>query len=557
MTDPTPAGDAARPVILAVDDDPAVLSAVRGDLRRHYGRHYRVVTAAGGAEAVATLRTLKLQSAPVAVVISDQRMPEVAGHEVLAAARELFDDVRTVLLTAYADTEVAIGAINDLHLDYYILKPWDPPEERLYPVVDDLLGDWHAHHRSGAALTRVVGTRWSTRTHEIRDFLQRNQIPMAWLDVDVSAEGRTLWEAAGSGALPLVLTPDGTGLADPDVAELAAALGHKTHTDTETFDLVIVGAGPAGLASAVYGASEGLRTVCVERLVPGGQAGQSSRIENYLGFPGGIAGADLARRAVTQARRFEVEVLAPTTVSGLDLAGPYPRVELSDGSAISCGALILACGVSYRSLDVPGSAEFEGRGVFYGAALSERDTVAGEDIVVVGGANSAGQAAVFFSDHAKSVTILCRAAELGAKMSDYLVRQIAARPNITVRCGTTVQAVSGDGHLEHVTVAGAEDASTEQLAASSMFVFIGASPHTDWMPPQIVRDARGFIRTGPALGGQRHPTADGDRDPYLYETSVPRVFAVGDVRAQSIKRVASAVGEGSVAVQFVHQVLRG
>ncbi|MPV49239.1 response regulator [Pseudactinotalea sp. HY160] len=546
-----------RPVILAADDDPAVLSAVRGDLRGRYGRHYRVLTAGGGAEAIDTLDALKLRGDAVAVVVSDQRMPEVSGTAVLGAARRLFPEVRTVLLTAYADTDVAIGAINDLHLDYYILKPWDPPEERLFPIVDDLLEDWHAHHRPGHVVTRVVGSRWSARTHEIRDFLQRNQIPMQWLDVDSSEEARVLSGAAGPDGLPLVITPDGAALHSPGLADLAAALGQKTRADAESFDLAIVGAGPAGLAAAVYGASEGLRTVCLEQLVPGGQAGQSSRIENYLGFPSGISGGDLARRAVTQARRFHVDLLAPTAAAGLDLTGPYPRIELVDGSAINCGAVILACGVSYRSLDVPGSTEFEGRGVFYGAAVSERDTVTGEHIVVVGGANSAGQAAVFFSDYARSVTILCRAGGLGAKMSSYLVEQIAARENIVVRCGASVRAVGGTDRVESVTIADAATGDTRELATSALFVFIGASPHTDWLPPQIARDGRGFILTGPGLGARRHHTLDGDRDPFLYETSAPGVFAVGDVRASSVKRVASAVGEGSVAVQFVHQVLRG
>jgi len=552
MTDPSP----RRPVILAVDDDPAVLAAVRADLRGRYGRDYRVVTAAGGAEAIAALEQLKVRGDVAAVVISDQRMPDVGGTEVLRAAVTLFDGIRTVLLTAYADTEVAIGAINDLHLDYYILKPWDPPEERLFPIVDDLLTDWHAGHQPEELVTRVVGSRWSAATHRVRDYLQRNQIPMRWLDVDVSEEARVLRDAAGEVDLPLVITPDGTRLAAPEISELAAALGHRTQSDGQAVDLAIIGAGPAGLAAAVYGASEGLRTVVIEQLVPGGQAGQSSRIENYLGFPNGIAGADLARRAVTQARRFEVEVLAPATVSALDLSGPYPRLALSDGQSVTAGALILACGVSYRNLDVPGSEQLEGRGIFYGAALSERDTVTGEDIIVIGGANSAGQAAVFFSEHARTVTILCRAAELGAKMSHYLVDQIAARENIVVQCGTVVTGVHGDDRLERVEVRAA-DGTTRALEASSLFVFIGAMPRTDWLPVQIARDERGFVTTGPALGDRRYRTSEGERDPFLYETSVPGVFAVGDVRAQSVKRVASAVGEGSVAVQFVHQVLRG
>jgi thioredoxin reductase (NADPH) len=545
-----------RPVIVAVDDDPAVLAAVRGDLRSRYGKHYRIVVASGGAQAIDALRELKLRDEPVALVVSDQRMPEVSGSDVLRAARELFVDVRTVLLTAYADTDVAIGAINDLRLDYYILKPWDPPEERLYPIVDDLLGDWHATHRDADTVTRVVGTRWSAASHRVRDFLQRNQIPMQWLDIETSPEARRLLAAAGDVALPLVLTADGQRLADPDVGALAAALGHKTRSDVTVFDLAIVGAGPAGLAAAVYGASEGLSTVCIEQSVPGGQAGQSSRIENSLGFPSGIAGADLARRAVTQARRFNVEVLAPATVSDLDVTGPYPRLELADGSEITCGALILACGVTYTSLAVPGARELEGRGVFYGAALSERDTVTGEEIVVVGGANSAGQAAVFFADHASRVTILCRARSLGDKMSSYLVDQISARPNIDVRCRSEVRQVCGDGRVERVIVEDTGTGESDALHASALFIFIGASPHTPWLPPQIATDDHGFVLTGPSLGERRFATSAGERDPFLYETSVPGVFAVGDVRSHSVKRVASAVGEGSVAVQFVHQYLR-
>ncbi|MGB3411035.1 MAG: FAD-dependent oxidoreductase [Microthrixaceae bacterium] len=547
--------DTDRPIIVAVDDDPAVLGAVRGDLRRKYGQHYRIMVASGGAEAIDVLKELKLRNSPLALVVSDQRMPEVSGFEVLRAARELFADVRTVLLTAYADTEVAIGAINDLHLDYYILKPWDPPEDRLYPVLDDLLADWHAAHLTVDNVTRVVGTRWSAACHDVRDYLQRNQIPMQWLDIDLNDEGRRLHAAAEGAALPIVLTPDGQRLIDPDLATLAAALGHRTHSETTVFDLAIVGAGPAGLAAAVYGASEGLSTVCIEQSAPGGQAGQSSRIENYLGFPNGIAGADLARRAVTQARRFEVEVLAPARVTNLDVNGPYPRLTLGDGSEITCGALILACGVTYNAMDVPGARDLEGRGIYYGAGLSERDTVVGEEIVIVGGANSAGQAAVYFSRHAAKVTVLCRSASLDTKMSSYLVDQISARPNIEVRCQSRVQEVVGTERIESITIAHCETGETSEVKAAAMFIFIGASPHTPWLPPQISKDKQGFVLTGPALGDRRFPSSDGDRDPYLYETSVPGVFAVGDVRSRSVKRVASAVGEGSVAVQFVHQFL--
>lgn len=547
-----------RPVILAVDDDAAVLSAVRGDLRRRYGKHYRIIAALGGQEAIDVMKELKLRGTPLTLVVSDQRMPEVTGSDVLRTAHQIFEGVRTVLLTAYADTEVAIGAINELHLDYYVLKPWDPPEEQLFPIVDELLEDWHATNFISTDVTRIVGTRWSAAGHEVRDFMQRNQIPMQWLDVDLSDEGRRIHAAADGAELPIVLTPDGQRLINPDLTTLAAALGHKVSSPVDAFDLAIIGAGPAGLAAAVYGASEGLSTVCIERSAPGGQAGQSSRIENYLGFPTGIAGADLARRAVTQARRFEVEVLAPSTVTGLDLGGPYPLLHLGDGSQITARALILACGVTYNSIDVPGVKMLEGSGIYYGAGLSERDTVTGEEIVVVGGANSAGQAAVFFSEYASKVTILCRAADLGAKMSSYLVDQIAARPNIEVRCGTTVQRVDGTDRIRSVTVDSGDDTTgPTELEVAAMFIFIGASPHTPWLPPRVARDERGFILTGPALGDRRFPTSDGERDPYLYETSVPGVFAVGDVRSRSIKRVASAVGEGSVAVQFVHQYLAG
>jgi thioredoxin reductase (NADPH) len=546
-----------RPVILAVDDEPPVLGAVRADLRSRYGRDYRVMSAPGGAEAIEVLKELKLRGDEVPLVVSDQRMPDVVGTEVLGAAKELFAGVRTVLLTAYADTDVAITAINDLRLDYYVLKPWDPPEERLYPILDELLEDWHASHLEVERTTRVIGSRWSAEAHAGRDFLQRNQVPMRWLDVELSEEGRRLLGAAGDGELPIVLTEDDTRLVKPSLAELAAALGLKTRSESTAFDLAIVGGGPAGLAAAVYGASEGLATVCIEQSAPGGQAGQSSRIENYLGFPAGITGADLARRAVTQARRFHVEMLSPATVAELDLTGPYPRLELADGSEITCGALILACGVTYRRLDVPGAAELEGRGVYYGAGLSERDTVSGEEIVIVGGANSAGQAAVFFSEHAAKVTILCRGTALGARMSSYLVEQIEARPNIEVRTFSRIRELMGDEHLESVVVEDTESGSADKLAASAMFVFIGASPGTEWLPPRIATDDDGFLLTGPALGDRRFPTADGERDPFLYETSVPGVFAVGDVRARSVKRVASAVGEGSVAVQFVHQFLNG
>jgi thioredoxin reductase (NADPH) len=548
---------AKRPVILAVDDDKAVLAAVKQDLRSRYGRGYRIVVADGGEQALETIQQLKLRDASLALVVSDQRMPVVEGTEVLASAKKMFDNVKTVLLTAYADTDVAIGAINDVRLDYYILKPWDPPEEKLYPVLDDLLDDWRANNLPSHEGVKVVGTRWSATGHEVREFLQRNQVPMQWLDAESNEEAQRLLAAAGSVKLPLVLTPDGKRLEAPDIETLAKALGHKTRSDSTFFDLAIIGAGPGGLAAAVYGASEGLSTVCVERDAPGGQAGQSSRIENYLGFPTGISGGDLARRAVTQVKRFEVELLAPATVDHIDASGPNPSLQLGDQSQITCGAVILACGVAYNSLDVPGARELEGRGVFYGAAMSEKDAVKGEDVIVVGGANSAGQAAMYFSRYAKSVTILCRSSSLEKSMSAYLIDQIAATDNTHVRTNTVVDHVQGDDRLHVVSVHNSQTDKDEDLDIAAMFIFIGASPNTSWLPPEIAKDERGFVLTGSALGARSFPNSrGGERDPFLFETSVPGIFAVGDVRARSVKRVASAVGEGSVAVQFVHEFLR-
>jgi thioredoxin reductase (NADPH) len=520
-----------RPVILAVDDDPGVLGAVRGDLRRHYGRTYRVLTASGGAEAIETLRQLKLRGDRVAVVVSDQRMPDVTGDEVLAAARDLFEGVRTVLLTAYADTEVAIGAINDLHLDYYILKPWDPPEERLFPVLDDLLEDWHAMHQPTDAVTRVVGSRWSTQTHAIRDFLQRNQIPMQWLDVEVSEEGRRLAVAAGDVTLPLVLTPDGQHLAAPDVATLAAALGHQTHAVAESFDLAIVGAGPAGLAAAVYGASEGLRTVMVEQEATGGQAGTSSRIENYLGFPAGLSGSDLARRGTDQARRLGAELLTVQEAVGLEVDGAGRFVKLSGGGQLSANCVLVASGVSYNQLRAPGFAELTGAGVYYGAALAEARACADQHVVVIGGANSAGQAAVYFSRYAAKVTMLVRADSLAKSMSHYLIDQLAALPNVEVRARSEALAAEGEGdHLKRLRIRNPDGGETVE-DVDACFVFIGAAPRTDWLDGVVQRDERGFILAGPDVAG---PGWTLPRDPYPLETSVPGVFVAGDVRASSI-----------------------
>ncbi len=555
MTDAPPG--ASAPVLLAVDDDPRVLRAVAGDLRSRYHPRYRVVRADSAESALGALRELKLRGTAVALVLSDQRMPGMGGVELLGAARELYPEVKAVLLTAYADTDVAIQAINSVRLDYYILKPWDPPEEQLYPVLDDLLEDWHAGWSPPFAGVRLVGHRWSAASHQLREFLSRNQVPFQWIDVETHADGERLAEAADGSRLqlPVVVLPDGERLSAPTTVEVATGIGLHARSETRSWDLLIVGAGPAGLAAAVYGASEGLTTGLVEREAPGGQAGQSSRIENYLGFPSGLSGADLARRGLDQARRFGTEVLSPVEVVGLEVCEPYRVLHLANGDSLTCTALIVATGVRYRRLDAPGAEPLTGVGLYYGASRSEAPACESEDVVIVGGANSAGQAAMAFSRFARQVTILCRADSLSRAMSSYLIDQIEATPNIVVRNRAAVAEVHGDGRLERVTVRDLDTGRTEDLLTSSMFVFIGAEPFTDWLHGVVQRDERGFLLTGADLNGRVRTPSGAERDRYLLETSVPGVFAVGDVRARSMKRVASAVGEGSIAVQFVHQYL--
>lgn len=547
-------GRAARPAILTVDDDADVLRAVERDLRRHYSGDYRVVSADSGQAALDALRELKRRETPVAIVVADQRMPGMTGVELLAEARELFPDVKTVLLTAYADTDAAITAINTVRLDYYVLKPWDPPEQTLYPVLDDLLGDWHAGFRPAFDGVRVLGHRWSPDGHRLRDFLARNLVPFKWLDVEVDEEAKRLLTATGDGAakLPAVVLSDGSVMATPTNVEVAQALGLHTTSEAAFFDLVIVGGGPAGLAAAVYGASEGLQTALVEQEAPGGQAGQSSLIENYLGFPQGLAGADLARRALTQARRFGTEILSPQEVTGVESKGPLRVLHLGDGESLTCEALIVATGVSYRRLDAPGVEQLTGAGVYYGAAQTEGAACAGQDVYVVGGANSAGQAAIHFARVAGTVNLVVRAASLGKGMSQYLVDQIEAEDRITVRLRSVVESVNGEHRIESVSIRDLDSGAVETRPAGGVFVFIGAEPRTDWLEGVVERDQRGFIVTGPQVPAARWPL---ERDPYLLETSLPGVFAVGDVRATSVKRVASAVGEGAIAVQFVHQYL--
>ena len=555
---------ANKPVLFAIDDDPEVLRAVERDLRRRYARGrngdgYRVLRANSADSALDTLGQLKLRGDSVALFLVDQRMPRTTGVEFLEETRDLYPEAKKVLLTAYADTDAAIKAINDIGLDYYLQKPWDPPEENLYPVLDDLLGDWRSHYRPPFEGIRVVGNRWSPGSHAIKDFLARNRVPYQWQDVEVSEEAWQLVSQADGGEprLPLVVFPDGTYLEAPENVEVAEKVGLRTRAERPFYDLIIVGGGPSGLAAAVYGASEGLKTVLIEREAPGGQAGTSSRIENYLGFPAGLSGADLSQRAVAQARRFEVEILTPQEVAEVRVEDPYRVVRLADGTEISCHALLITTGVSYRKLEVPGVERLAGAGVYYGAAMTEALSCKDEDVYIVGGANSAGQAAMYFSQHARKVVILCRSGDLRKGMSEYLVKQIEDTPNIEVRVNSGVAAAFGEDHLERLMIKNSKTGDEETASARSLFIFIGAAPKTEWLDGVVERDERGFILSGPDLirDGKRPKNWTEDRDPYLLETSVPGIFVAGDVRYGSVKRVASGVGEGSIAVQFIHRYL--
>jgi thioredoxin reductase (NADPH) len=555
---------ASKPVLFAVDDDREVLRAVERDLRKKYGRSrngggYRILSADSAAAAMDTLGKLTLRGDPVALFLVDQRMPRTSGVEFLEEARELYPGAKKVLLTAYADTDAAIKAINEIGLDYYLQKPWDPPEENLYPVLDDLLGDWRSSYRPPFEGIRVVGNRWSPASHAVKDFLARNRVPYQWQDVEASEEARQLIAQADSGEprLPLVVFPDGAYLEAPENVEVAEKVGLQTRAERPFYDLIIIGGGPSGLAAAVYGASEGLRTVLIEREAPGGQAGTSSRIENYLGFPSGLSGADLSQRAVTQARRFEVEILTPQEVAEVRVENPYRVVRLADGTEISCHALLITTGVSYRKLGTPGVERLSGRGIYYGAAMTEALSCRDEDVYIVGGANSAGQAATYFSQHARKVVLLCRSDDLRKGMSEYLVKQIEDVPNIEVRTNSGVAEAFGADHLEELRIQNSKTGEEETVPARSLFIFIGAAPKTDWLEGIVERDDRGFILSGPDLvrDGKRPKNWTEDRDPYLLETSVPGIFVAGDVRRGSVKRVASGVGEGSIAVQFIHQYL--
>jgi thioredoxin reductase (NADPH) len=553
----TPEG-AARTAIVTVDDDAGVSRAVSRDLRRRYGEQHRIVRAESGDAALGALREMKLRGDEVAVIVADYRMPGMNGIEFLERAMDLYPAARRVLLTAYADTGAAIDAINVVDLDHYLLKPWDPPEEKLYPVLDELLSKWHEEDRHPVHVTKVVGHRWSARSSEVREFLARNQIAYRWFESE-APDGQRLMQAAGADGLrlPVVITPDGAALVEPTDAELASCVGLATTPAKDFYDLIVIGGGPAGLGAAVYGASEGLRTVLVERTATGGQAGQSSRIENYLGFPDGVSGAQLTERARRQATRFGAELLTTRDVVGLDVNGSARTVRFADGGSIDAHTVILATGVSYRQLGAPGLDEMTGRGVYYGSALTEVAACAGQDIYIVGGANSAGQAAVYLSRHAKSVTILCRGPALERSMSYYLVQQLREIGNISARTCTEVIAVEGSDHLERLTLRDTATGATETASAQWLFLFIGAAPLTDWLDGVVDRDERGFVVAGPDLSadGDRPRGWELDRAPYHLETSVPGVFVAGDARAESAKRVASAVGEGAMAVMLVHRYL--
>lgn len=547
---------AGNPVILTVDDDPEVLQSIARDVRHGFGEHFRVIRAESGDRALDVLRKLRLADEPVALMLVDQRMPGLSGVELLIEAKKLYPEAKRALLTAYADTDAAIAAINDVRLDYYLVKPWDPPEQRLYPMLDDMLDDWVAAHPPAFSGIRLIGDRWSQEAHAARDFLARNQVPYKWLDLDTDPEAAGMLALAGLTPedCPVLIFPDGQVLARPTTEAIAEKAGIRGQAEVPLYDLIVIGAGPAGLAAAVYGASEGLRTLIIERAAAGGQAGQSTRIENYLGFPAGLSGAELSRRAVTQARRFGAEFLLTHEVTSIENHAGVISIALKDDTELRAHSVIIATGVDYRRLDVPGADALTGRGIYYGATISETSAVRGEDIFIVGAANSAGQAALHFATVANSVTMLVRGHSLSASMSHYLAERIEATPNIHLRYHTVVDEARGDGHLEELVLRDADSGERVTTPASAMFVFIGAAPRTGWLDGVIARDDKGFILAGPdiiAHGSGKTWTLE--RDPYLMETSIPGVFAAGDVRLGSAKRVATAVGEGATAVMSIWQ----
>ena len=550
----------AKPIIMTVDDEPQVLNAVERDLRRHYGGDYRILKADSGEEALNTVQQLKRRNDPLALFLVDQRMPTMSGTEFLGEARKLYPDARKVLLTAYADTEAAIESINTIELDYYLMKPWHPPEQTLYPVLDDLLSDWLATVPLPYEGIRVAGTLWSPSCHRVKDFLARNGIPYQWLDIESNAEAEELVDSVSQEErrLPVVFFPDGEVLIDPDHRTLAEKCGMHTQATQPFYDVIIVGAGPAGLGAAVYGASEGLNTLMIDKEATGGQAGTSSRIENYLGFPKGLSGAELARRATAQARRLGAEILTAQEVTGVRVEDPYRYVTLRDGTELGCRALVIATGVTVRELDVPGIKDLTGAGVYYGAALTEAANYRDRHMFVVGGANSAGQAAMFFSRYASKVSMLVRSSALEKGMSQYLVDQIFGTENIEVLTRTEVAEVHGEHQLESITIVNKDTDETQTLPAAALFIFIGAVPHTELVAGVVERNRAGFIITGPDLihEGRRPKGWTLKRDPYFLETSVPGIFAPGDVRQGAVRRVASAVGQGAIAISLLHQYLK-
>ena len=548
-----------KPIVMTIDDEPHVLNAIARDLQAKYQKEYRIVKAGSGTEALEAVQEFKRRNIPIALFVVDQRMPSMTGVEFLEAAITLYPEAKRVLLTAYADTEAAIASINTIDLDYYLMKPWDPPEERLYPILDDLLSDWVASVPVPYDGIRVAGTLWSARSHDVKDFLARSQIPYQWLDIEKDVEARGLVEATTDGPtrLPMLFFPDGSALVDPDLPALAEKVGMATRARQPFYDLIIIGAGPAGLAGAVYGASEGLRTVVIEKEAAGGQAGTSARIENYLGFPQGISGADLTRRATTQAKRLGAEILTAQEVTGVRVEGPYRYVILKDGTELSCHALLVSTGVKIRELEVSGIEKFIGGSVYYGAATSEAVHYKDKKVFVVGGANSAGQGAMFLSRFASEVTVLIRGDSLRASMSQYLIDQIEKTENISLMVNTQVTALDGGDSLESISVTNTGSGASEKLPADAVFIFIGAVPSTEFVTDIVETDEAGFIYTGQDLirDGRRPKNWRPRRDPLHLETSVPGIFAAGDVRHGVIRRVASAVGQGAVAVSLVHKYL--
>ncbi|HSZ57018.1 MAG TPA: FAD-dependent oxidoreductase [Tepidisphaeraceae bacterium] len=551
----------AKPALFAVDDDPQVLRAVERDLRQKYGENYRILRADSGESALQAVEQLHQREEQVALFVVDQRMPKMSGVEFLERAKLTYPNAKRTLLTAYADTEAAIRAINSAGIDYYLMKPWDPPQEKLYPVLDDLLADWTEDYKPNFEGIKVAGHRWSPEAHRIKDFLARNLVPFQWHDIEQEHTSCVILEKAEAEhpGQTLVVFPDGTHLLEPTNAQLATKLGMRTTAEKPFYDLVIVGSGPGGLAAAVYGASEGLKTIVVEREAPGGQAGTSSRIENYLGFPNGLSGSDLARRALTQAKKFGAEILSAQEARSLRIEDPYRIVCLSDGAELRCHSVLIATGVWYSRLDKPGVERLTGRGIFYGAAMTEASDCEGKSVVVVGAGNSAGQAAVYFSQHACEVHLIVRGSSLGAKMSQYLVDRLENDPKMHVHLNTEIAEAHGDDYLSAVTFVDRRSGEKTKIETPGLFIFIGATPQTDWVGQTLKRDDKGFILSGSSLaqGESRRPKGwPLDRDPFLLEASVPGVFVAGDVRCQSVKRVAAAVGEGSIAVQFIHEYLR-